>query len=73
MAVQLLEKPLEPTRGIVRLDARQLRIQRRITLVLTVLPPLAVIAAIVSLVGDPGSRVPTSASCSASTCSPFSA
>jgi stearoyl-CoA desaturase (Delta-9 desaturase) len=51
MAVQLLEKPLEPTRGIVRLDARQLRIQRRITLVLTVLPPLAVIAAIVSLWG----------------------
>jgi len=39
------------TRGVVRLDARQLRSQRRITLVLTVLPPLAVAIAIASLWG----------------------
>ncbi|HEX9713661.1 MAG TPA: acyl-CoA desaturase [Actinomycetota bacterium] len=49
---ELLERPVETTtRGIVRLDAAQLRIQRRITLILTVVPPLAVVAAIVSLWG----------------------
>ncbi|MGH2793739.1 MAG: acyl-CoA desaturase [Actinomycetota bacterium] len=51
MSTQLLERPAPATRGIVRLDARQLRIQRRVTLLLTVLPPLAVVAAIVSLWG----------------------
>jgi len=53
MRSQLLERPavVAPTRGIVRLTAAQLRIQRRVTLVLTVLPTLAVIAAIVSLWG----------------------
>ena len=43
MSVQLRERPaLAPTRGVVRLDAKQLRAQRRITLTLTVLPPAAV-------------------------------
>jgi stearoyl-CoA desaturase (Delta-9 desaturase) len=54
MQAQLLERPVPaptPTRGIVRLTAGQLRVQRRVTLLLTVLPPLAVIAAIVSLWG----------------------
>ncbi|MGH2784625.1 MAG: acyl-CoA desaturase [Actinomycetota bacterium] len=51
MSTQLLERDASATRGIVRLDAKQLLVQRRITLLLTVLPPLAVIAAIVSLWG----------------------
>jgi stearoyl-CoA desaturase (delta-9 desaturase) len=51
MQAQLLERPVAPTRGILRLTATQLRVQRRVTLFLTVLPPLAVIAAIVSLWG----------------------
>jgi stearoyl-CoA desaturase (delta-9 desaturase) len=44
MSVQLLERPAPavPTRGVVRLDAKQLRAQRRVTLVLTALPPIAV-------------------------------
>lgn len=46
-----LAQPESATRGVVRLDARQLRLQRRITLVLTVVPPLAVVTAIVSLWG----------------------
>ena len=58
MSTQVLERPdVETTRGVVRLDARQLRIQRRITLILTVLPPLAVIGAIVSLWGTGITRV----------------
>ncbi len=52
MQAQLLERPVAaPTRGVVRLTARQLLVQRRVTLLLTVLPPLAVIAAIISLWG----------------------
>jgi len=52
MSTQLLERPDQPeTRGVIRLDAQQLRLQRRITLVLTVMPPLAVVAAIISLWG----------------------
>ena len=53
MQAPVLEKPVVPAppRGIVRLNARQLIVQRRITLILTVLPPAAVIAAIVSLWG----------------------
>lgn len=43
--------PSAETRGVVRLTASQLRMQRRITLILTVLPPLAVVFAIVSLWG----------------------
>jgi stearoyl-CoA desaturase (Delta-9 desaturase) len=47
MAVQLRERPAATTtRGVVRLDAKQLRAQRRITLTLTVLPPAAVAVAI---------------------------
>src|SRR3989442_1390789 len=52
MQTQLLERPATAApRGIVRLDARQLRIQRRITLLLTILPLVAVVGAIVSLWG----------------------
>ncbi|MFY9588750.1 MAG: hypothetical protein WAT66_14995, partial [Actinomycetota bacterium] len=52
MQAQLLERPVTvPTRGVVRLTAAQLLVQRRVTLILTVLPPLAVIAAIISLWG----------------------
>jgi stearoyl-CoA desaturase (Delta-9 desaturase) len=52
MKAQLLERPVAaPTRGVVRLTAAQLLVQRRVTLILTVLPPLAVIAAIISLWG----------------------
>ena len=47
MSVQLRERPAAAqTRGVVRLDAKQLRAQRRITLTLTVLPPAAVAFAI---------------------------
>ncbi|MHB8512119.1 MAG: acyl-CoA desaturase [Actinomycetota bacterium] len=38
-------------RGVVRLTARQLRSQRRVTLFLTIVPPLAIAAAIVFLWG----------------------
>ena len=51
MSATLLDRPVETTRGVVRLTAQQLRVQRRITLFLTILPPAAVIAAIVSLWG----------------------
>ena len=51
MQASLLDRPVETTRGVVRLTVQQLRIQRRITLILTILPPAAVIAAIVSLWG----------------------
>src|ERR1051325_2595604 len=47
MSVQLRERPTPVvTRGVVRLDSKQLRSQRLITLALTALPPLAVAAAI---------------------------
>jgi stearoyl-CoA desaturase (delta-9 desaturase) len=47
MSVQLRERPAAvATRGVVRLDAKQLRAQRRITLTLTVLPLAAVVSAI---------------------------
>ncbi len=53
MTVELLERPeASPTRGVVRLDAKQLRAQRRITLALTVLPPIGVGLAIYSLWGS---------------------
>jgi stearoyl-CoA desaturase (delta-9 desaturase) len=54
MSVQLRERPVEAvsTRGVLRLDAKQLRSQRRITLALTVLPPLAVAYAIYRLWGN---------------------
>ena len=53
MAVDVTERlaSSEPIRGVVRLSAEQLRAQRRITLLLTVLPPLAVAFAIYSLWG----------------------
>src|SRR5919106_5753396 len=52
MQAQVLERPVAaPTRGVVRLTAQQLLVQRRVTLFLTVLPPLAVIGAIISLWG----------------------
>ena len=52
MAVQVGERPNLATRGVVRLDAKQLRQQRRITLALTVLPPLGVAYAIYRLWGS---------------------
>jgi stearoyl-CoA desaturase (Delta-9 desaturase) len=52
MQTHVLDRPSpQPTRGVVRLTARELRIQRRITLILTLVPPLAVVGAIVSLWG----------------------
>jgi stearoyl-CoA desaturase (Delta-9 desaturase) len=52
MQTELLDRPeAAAPRGVVPLSARDLRIQRRVTLVLTILPPLAVVAAIVSLWG----------------------
>jgi len=52
MQAQLAERPAPArTRGVVRLTAAQLLVQRRVTLLLTLLPPLAVITAIVSLWG----------------------
>ena len=44
------EQPPEP-RGLLRLTSRELRTQRRITLLFTVVPPLGVVAAIVALWG----------------------
>lgn len=56
MSTTLLERapqPPEPrqVRGIVRLNASQLRVQKHVTLAMTVLPALAVTAAVVSLWG----------------------
>jgi stearoyl-CoA desaturase (Delta-9 desaturase) len=49
-ATPVLEARPEP-RGVVRLSARELRIQRRITLVLTVLPAIGIAAAVVEFWG----------------------
>ena len=53
MSVQLDQRPIsaEPSRGVVRLSVRELRAQRRITLALTAIPPLAVAFAIYSFWG----------------------
>ncbi len=44
-------EPVVDVRGVMRLTARELRLQRRITLAFTVIPPLGVAAAIFSLWG----------------------
>jgi len=52
MAIQTVDVPPPlPVRGVIELTAGQLRLQRRITLVMTVLPLLAAVGAIVKLWG----------------------
>ncbi|MCA1832312.1 MAG: acyl-CoA desaturase [Actinomycetota bacterium] len=53
MTTDVLERPsaTQEIRGVIRLTARELRMQRRVTLLLTVLPPIGVALAIFSLWG----------------------
>src|SRR5688572_19870209 len=46
----VIERP-KPTRGITHLTGRDLRLQRRVTLAFTVLPPIGVVAAIIAMWG----------------------
>jgi stearoyl-CoA desaturase (delta-9 desaturase) len=51
MAQQLLERPAKRVEGVVPITGKELRIQRRITVVMTVVPLAAVVWAVIALWG----------------------